>query len=150
MANLLKRWWPGTELNRRRQPFQGCALPIQPNDSAARCRPNTYLSSHNAPYRRFLITLRRFKLVPSGTPGRMRPLAQCLQDLHGNIRDIPFSISDLVGPCGTRCTGGHWCPHMLQRFCWPILPCPMSLVTSETWAQLPEPTCLAPCPVSDA
>ena len=26
-ANRLKRWWPGTELNRRRQPFQGCALP---------------------------------------------------------------------------------------------------------------------------
>jgi hypothetical protein len=23
----LKIWWPGTELNRRRQPFQGCALP---------------------------------------------------------------------------------------------------------------------------
>jgi hypothetical protein len=23
----LKTWWPGTELNRRRQPFQGCALP---------------------------------------------------------------------------------------------------------------------------
>src|ERR1700732_2367156 len=22
-----KNWWPGTELNRRRQPFQGCALP---------------------------------------------------------------------------------------------------------------------------
>src|SRR5580658_6629760 len=21
------KWWPGTELNRRRQPFQGCALP---------------------------------------------------------------------------------------------------------------------------
>ena len=26
-AKSLKRWWPGTELNRRRQPFQGCALP---------------------------------------------------------------------------------------------------------------------------
>src|SRR3954464_4674349 len=25
--NSLKSWWPGTELNRRRQPFQGCALP---------------------------------------------------------------------------------------------------------------------------
>jgi hypothetical protein len=25
--NSLKKWWPGTELNRRRQPFQGCALP---------------------------------------------------------------------------------------------------------------------------
>ena len=27
IAKCLKRWWPGTELNRRRQPFQGCALP---------------------------------------------------------------------------------------------------------------------------
>ena len=26
-GKCLKRWWPGTELNRRRQPFQGCALP---------------------------------------------------------------------------------------------------------------------------
>src|SRR2546423_278099 len=26
-SNSLKTWWPGTELNRRRQPFQGCALP---------------------------------------------------------------------------------------------------------------------------
>src|SRR5438309_741033 len=25
--NSVKTWWPGTELNRRRQPFQGCALP---------------------------------------------------------------------------------------------------------------------------
>jgi len=23
-CNLLKTWWPGTESNRRRQPFQGC------------------------------------------------------------------------------------------------------------------------------
>jgi hypothetical protein len=27
-CKLLKTWWPGTDLNRRRQPFQGCALPI--------------------------------------------------------------------------------------------------------------------------
>ena len=25
VCKLLKMWWPGTELNRRRQPFQGCA-----------------------------------------------------------------------------------------------------------------------------
>ena len=25
----LKTWWPGTESNRRRQPFQGCALPAE-------------------------------------------------------------------------------------------------------------------------
>ncbi len=24
---IVLMWWPGTELNRRRQPFQGCALP---------------------------------------------------------------------------------------------------------------------------
>ena len=32
-ANLVKVkgivWWPGTDLNRRRQPFQGCALPTE-------------------------------------------------------------------------------------------------------------------------
>src|SRR5579864_1756535 len=27
LANCFRLWWPGTELNRRRQPFQGCALP---------------------------------------------------------------------------------------------------------------------------
>ena len=26
---LLKTWWPGTELNRRRRPFQGRALPTE-------------------------------------------------------------------------------------------------------------------------
>ena len=26
-AKSFRMWWPGTELNRRRQPFQGCALP---------------------------------------------------------------------------------------------------------------------------
>src|SRR5215469_1046258 len=25
----LIKWWPGTESNRRRQPFQGCALPTE-------------------------------------------------------------------------------------------------------------------------
>src|SRR5438552_9766223 len=27
LKQRLLEWWPGTELNRRRQPFQGCALP---------------------------------------------------------------------------------------------------------------------------
>src|SRR5208282_564313 len=26
-TKFFEMWWPGTELNRRRQPFQGCALP---------------------------------------------------------------------------------------------------------------------------
>src|SRR5438309_2774353 len=29
IAKLLKRWWPGTESNRRRRPFQGRALPTE-------------------------------------------------------------------------------------------------------------------------
>src|SRR5262249_3144116 len=29
VCKLLKSWWPGTESNRRRQPFQGCALPTE-------------------------------------------------------------------------------------------------------------------------
>jgi hypothetical protein len=29
ICKLLKTWWPGTESNRRRQPFQGCALPTE-------------------------------------------------------------------------------------------------------------------------
>jgi hypothetical protein len=27
LNKCFEMWWPGTELNRRRQPFQGCALP---------------------------------------------------------------------------------------------------------------------------
>ena len=29
VAKLFRVWWPGTESNRRRQPFQGCALPTE-------------------------------------------------------------------------------------------------------------------------
>ena len=29
IAKCKKKWWPGTESNRRRQPFQGCALPSE-------------------------------------------------------------------------------------------------------------------------
>src|SRR5258708_17553025 len=28
-AMYFRMWWPGTESNRRRQPFQGCALPTE-------------------------------------------------------------------------------------------------------------------------
>src|ERR1022692_1470014 len=36
--NCFEMWWPGTELNRRRQPFQGCALPPE--------LPGHFLSAH--------------------------------------------------------------------------------------------------------
>jgi len=34
-------WWPGTELNRRRQPFQGCSRP-----SLSSCNPYLYRRSY--------------------------------------------------------------------------------------------------------
>src|ERR1019366_253141 len=38
-------WWPGTELNRRRQPFQGCALPAELPGHGARVRKETDCST---------------------------------------------------------------------------------------------------------
>ena len=45
-ANCFEKWWPGTELNRRRQPFQGCALPPELPGHAVRkrCLPETRAS----------------------------------------------------------------------------------------------------------
>jgi hypothetical protein len=39
-SNSLKTWWPGTELNRRRQPFQGWILPTLSVDSARHSSEN--------------------------------------------------------------------------------------------------------------
>src|SRR2546427_12772520 len=45
-AKPFEMWWPGTELNRRRQPFQGCALPPElPGHSLLTVRPATCVSS---------------------------------------------------------------------------------------------------------
>src|SRR6185437_10373111 len=45
MRKWLKVWWPGTELNRRRQPFQGCALP--PELPGHACSSTTSLAAPN-------------------------------------------------------------------------------------------------------
>src|SRR5262249_1271556 len=36
-------WWPGTESNRRRQPFQGCALPTElPGQEGSECMRESF------------------------------------------------------------------------------------------------------------
>ena len=49
-VKALREWWPGTELNRRRQPFQGCALPPElPGHSLQKARatvPHEPCSKH--------------------------------------------------------------------------------------------------------
>ncbi len=56
-VNCFEMWWPGTELNRRRQPFQGCALPPE-------------LPGHvSKPARRTQATrIVRFTLIVAGVP----------------------------------------------------------------------------------
>ena len=46
-CKLLILWWPGTELNRRRQPFQGCALPAELPGHEARVASEGLLRQKN-------------------------------------------------------------------------------------------------------
>src|SRR3989442_13865289 len=48
-AKPFEMWWPGTELNPRRQPFQGCALPPElPGHVGSRPRRIEVLSRGHA------------------------------------------------------------------------------------------------------
>jgi hypothetical protein len=67
-------WWPGTELNRRRQPFQGCALPPE-------------LPGH------FLTHTTLSAKLPAADLA-----AYCALSLGGKPRS---KTADALGPCGT-------------------------------------------------
>src|SRR5262249_18585335 len=63
-------WWPGTESNRRRQPFQGCALPAElPGRGKSQCTN------------------------PRDTPQRLNPVCRrrvrmsylCQVEMHGGL-----------------------------------------------------------------
>src|SRR5271167_5199586 len=62
LANSLKTWWPGTELNRRRQPFQGCALPAELPGHARGCAGNGCYNS--------IITTSSLLRLTSRKPGK--------------------------------------------------------------------------------
>jgi hypothetical protein len=78
-------WWPGTESNRRRQPFQGCALPAElPGRgsfslSALLCPPQSASSSSapllSAPFAacRFPVRLSGWPKCPPANPARLLP-----------------------------------------------------------------------------
>src|SRR5882762_3326168 len=46
-CNCFEMWWPGTELNRRRQPFQGCALPPELPGHFLRATLSAHVHSNN-------------------------------------------------------------------------------------------------------
>ena len=78
-------WWPGTELNRRRQPFQGCALPPE--------LPG-HFGSARAP-----LTARVVRCAPSldGTA----QLALWERAQHSNYNNLaPFAQSGAMQECG--------------------------------------------------
>src|SRR6202167_5686459 len=68
--NCYGMWWPGTELNRRRQPFQGCALPPE-------------LPGHV--FRDPLISqttkLVRFTPIIAGLPSGIQQNAECVRNV---------------------------------------------------------------------
>src|ERR1700677_1396433 len=68
VCKSLKTWWPGTESNRRRQPFQGCALPTElPGRNSA----GTSLVYHSVMLRARLVAL--FFLFPAfASPAELR------------------------------------------------------------------------------
>src|ERR1039458_4149773 len=87
VCKLLKPWWPGTESNRRRQPFQGCALPVTTTQSIVeRSIPGT---AHFSQVR------------TSRTPSCSPPQAEVYQSQEANatcryhVADITSSIRPL-------------------------------------------------------
>ena len=68
---VLREWWPGTELNRRRQPFQGCALPPELPGHAVRnglCAGNARIAKHATDWR---IRLRAVEMQSACETGRL-------------------------------------------------------------------------------
>ena len=86
LCKCLKTWWPGTELNRRRQPFQGCALPPE---LPGHCLDH---SRHQASSRAALVTL-----------GRRRLSADAVNQNHSlsvrNVLDYSNRYSIAQTPC---------------------------------------------------
>jgi hypothetical protein len=102
-CKLLKRWWPGTELNRRRQPFQGCSLP-----KLTVCNPYLYLPfpahfgptywTHNGPNS---WTHTRMPEFASRTPRLRRQLVPLMPPLRGHCdpqRPLPHEHQQPLAP----------------------------------------------------
>ena len=70
-AKFVKLWWPGAELNRRRQPFQGWTLPKLSADSAS---VNLVFSCLDSPYFGTNWNQKRNRNSPVG--GRLNVLTQ--------------------------------------------------------------------------
>src|SRR5665213_4134411 len=63
----VEKWWPGTESNRRRQPFQGCALPTELPGREETTKPSHFIT------RRFSGAISRTHYLHSVRPFPRRP-----------------------------------------------------------------------------
>ena len=78
-CNCFEMWWPGTELNRRRQPFQGCALPPE--------LPGHFLSAH-----RLTADLAvHWALSLGGKPRSKQPMRWDRAELLNYNNAVPFA-----------------------------------------------------------
>ena len=94
-GQYFEMWWPGTELNRRRQPFQGCALPPE--------LPGHILSRHPLLLR--TARLVRFTPIVAGLPTGKQQNADCVRNVvdyskarsgHGYDAACDFYIEPLM------------------------------------------------------
>ena len=79
-CKLLKTWWPGTELNRRRQPFQGCALPPE-------------LPGHVRPATSQVCRTVRFEQIVAGVPANHYLQSEQLNRTLPIITTTPHSLN---------------------------------------------------------
>jgi hypothetical protein len=106
MARCLKRWWPGTESNRRRQPFQGCALPAElpghvHSEGATQVffrGPQQARSLGWRTHRRECSALRNIRII-AALHASAKFLTTCAQQAPGRVRAAALS---LAGACCTQ------------------------------------------------
>src|ERR1039457_2594247 len=94
-----RMWWPGTESNRRRQPFQGCALPVTNYTKHSRTldpRHRSLLPGQDKPYS-LMLAAAGGSLSKSGGKCDL-PISRCRYHvIHPPA--LPGCISDRCHPC---------------------------------------------------
>jgi hypothetical protein len=108
-SNCLRTWWPGTELNRRRQPFQGC-LPSR----LSRCNHMRAQRLHRLRIRMVWASLGRFRMLDVSVlcPRSKRPPGAREYLPPANLPVVPACSDCVTQPRGssTKASNGESLP----------------------------------------
>ena len=135
-VKAFETWWPGTELNRRRQPFQGCALPPELPGHAGKtawlpesCAPGTAPTSSAGPQLRAvktpqtcatagIITTQYQSL--NGSRARAASPHRIPRPLKGDTRanTVGYAIPGKEKPANKKCGGGGGSRTRVRKCHW--------------------------------